>query len=182
MAKKCCKGKKNKQDFQSRRFDPILVWIGVITLTLFVGVIYLGSKVSGIDAITLDERVELVTDSTRYDWGTADINGGMLTNTFTINNQGDNILKLYDIRTSCACTTAQLITDTRTSRKFGMHETGISVFEVNPGEQVQVLVEFDPLFHGPSGVGPVTRLVSMKTNAPNSPELLYELTADIISL
>ena len=78
------------------------------------------------------------------------------------------------------CTTAQLRTSGETSKKFGMHEKTANVFEVQPGETAEVVVEFDPLFHGPSGVGPINRTVTMNTNDSSQPQLSFQLAANVV--
>jgi len=61
-----------------------------------------------------------------------------------------------------------------------MHEKSSSVFEVKPGETAELLVEFDPAFHGPSGVGPITRTITMNTNDVKNPVLSFNLTANVV--
>ena len=78
------------------------------------------------------------------------------------------------------CTTAQLKTAEQSSKKFGMHQKNSSVFEVNPGETAELLVEFDPAFHGPSGVGMISRTITMNTNDTKNPTLEFSLTANVV--
>ena len=90
------------------------------------------------------------------------------------------MLKLYNVKTSCMCNTAQLKTPDVTSKKFKMHEASTDVIEVKPGEAAELIVEFDPAFHGPSGVGPINRTITMDTNDVNNPTLSFNLTANVV--
>jgi hypothetical protein len=78
------------------------------------------------------------------------------------------------------CTTAQLKTASKSSIKFKMHEKSSSIFEVEPGETAELIVEFDPAFHGPSGVGQITRTINMSTNDVNNSTLNFNLVGNVI--
>jgi len=73
-----------------------------------------------------------------------------------------------------------LKTSSQTSPKFKMHEKSSYVFEVNPGETAELIVEFDPAFHGPSGTGPINRTITMNTNDAKNPTLSFKLTAKVV--
>lgn len=179
MKKDCChlQPTKIKTGFH---LDPFIIWIGVITLAILGGVIYFGSKIGATPQVTINQNVELVVNSKNHDWGTIDYDGGIVSQSFAIKNTSDATLELYDIATSCMCTTAQLFTPNKTSRKFAMHDKSSSIFEINPGETAQLKVEFDPAFHGPSGLGPVTRTVTMNTNDAANPQLTFTLTGQVV--
>lgn len=181
MSHDCCspKGKKPKHN-KKKRIDSFMTGVIGITLLLFVGVIYFGTKLGATTEVSADNQVNMQVAESRYDWGTIDINGGVVNKTFSIENTGSSPLKLYDVVTSCMCTTAQLKTPSQTSKQFGMHEKSTSVFEVQPGETAELVVEFDPLFHGPSGVGPISRTVTVNTNDANQPALSFHLSANVV--
>ena len=61
-----------------------------------------------------------------------------------------------------------------------MHEKTPDVFEVKPGKTAELIVEFDPLFHGPSGIGPINRTITMDTNDANNSTLSFNLTANVV--
>lgn len=75
------------------------------------------------------------------------------------------------------CTTAQLIIGDTKSPEFGMHSKSAYVMEVPGGETAELKVVFDPAFHGPNGVGPINRQITVETNDPSSPVLNFMLTA-----
>jgi len=181
MSHDCCspKDKKNKHN-KKKGVDSFMVGVIGITLTLLVGVVYFGTKLGTTTEVSADSQVSTQVGEDKHDWGTIDINGGLVSKAFAIENTGSSPLKLYDVTTSCMCTTAQLKTPSQTSKKFGMHEKSASVFEVQPGETAELIVEFDPLFHGPSGVGPISRTVTLNTNDANQPTLSFQLAANVV--
>jgi hypothetical protein len=161
--------------------DPFIIGIISFTLIALIGVVYWGTR-AGATApqVQADTQASLAIESNRYDWGVIDINGGMASYSFPIRNQGETPLKLFNVTTSCMCTTAQLIGDSNQSEKFGMHEKSSAIFEVQPGETAQLLVEFDPAFHGPSGVGQISRTITLNTNDPGNSQLTFQLSANVV--
>jgi len=177
----CCSPNNKKQNTKKGP-DSFLVGIIVVTVLILGGAVYFGSKIGVTTEVMTDTQVSMEVAENRFDWGAIDINGGIVSKSFAIENKGSTTLKLYDIRTSCMCTTAQLKTAEQSSKKFGMHEKNSSVFEVNPGETAELLVEFDPAFHGPSGVGMISRTITMNTNDTKNPTLEFSLTANVVKL
>ncbi|MDP3758522.1 MAG: DUF1573 domain-containing protein, partial [Candidatus Daviesbacteria bacterium] len=102
------------------------------------------------------------------------------TKTFTIKNSGTDVLQLSAVKTSCTCTKAQISIEGKTSPYFNMHLTSGWVGEIPPGKQAQLLVIFDQTFHGPTGVGPVERLVSLETNDSQNPNLEFSLKGVVV--
>ena len=179
MKHDCC-STDTKQTKGKKKVDTFLIGIVLVTMLLLGGAVYLEASMGATTQVEADTRVETQVGETRHDWGTIDINGGVVSKTFAIENKGTTTLKIYDVQTSCMCTTAQLKTAAESSKKFGMHEKTRSVFEIAPGDTAELLVEFDPNFHGPSGVGPISRTVTMNTNDSNNPTLQFLLTASVI--
>lgn len=175
----CCNPKDKKHN-PKKGPDSFLIGIIVVTALILGGVVFFGARMGATTQVTADEQVSMAVAENRYDWGTIDINGGTVSKSFAVENKGSTPLKLYDVKTSCMCTTAQLKTAGQTSKKFGMHEKNSSVFEVNPGETAELIVEFDPAFHGPSGVGPISRTVTMNTNSEDNPTLSFQLAANVV--
>lgn len=175
----CCNSS-NKKITEKGGIDPFVLGVIIVTIFLLGIAIYFGTKTGATSQVTTDTQVVLSTDSKVHDWGTIDINGGIASKSFAIKNTGSSILKLYNVVTSCMCTTAQLKTSELASRKYKMHEKTQDVFEVKPGQTAELIVEFDPLFHGPSGVGPINRTITMDTNDENNPTLSFNLTANVV--
>lgn len=179
MTKDCC-DEKNMKDQKKSGVDPIIMGIIAFSILLVGGALYFGSKLGATTVVEADKSVQIVVGDNSHNWGDIDINGGIVSKVFAIENTSDSVLKLYDVKTSCMCTTAQLRTSSESSKKFGMHEKTSSVFEVQPGDTVEVVVEFDPLFHGPSGVGPINRTVTMNTNDSSQTQLSFQLAANVV--
>lgn len=179
MQENCCKTENTKIPGK-KKIDPFLIGIGLITLLLLGIVTYFGLKMGNTKQVLADSSVNAQIDNNRYDWGAISIDGGVVDHSFFIENTSANALKLYEVKTSCMCTTAWLKTKEQTSKRFGMHEKGGEVFEVQPGETAELVVEFDPAFHGPSGLGPISRSVTLQTNDTNNPTLSFQLTANVI--
>jgi hypothetical protein len=80
------------------------------------------------------------------------------------------------------CTEAQVVINDEKSPVFGMHSRSSWKGVVSSGESADVKVVFDPLFHGPQGTGPITRLVSFETNDPESPRMEFKLTGNVVNV
>lgn len=157
--------------------------IGFIILALLIlggGVYILSVTTANPAQVNLSQNAKVLVDQKTYDWGTIPYSGGNVSKTFTIKNTGTDVLQLTNIKTSCACTYAQVTIDGRTSPKFGMHTTSSWVGEVTAGKEASFAVVFDPAFHGPTGVGPMERLVSVQTNDINNPNLEFSLKGVVV--
>lgn len=180
MSHECCNPKKDMKN-KKGGVDKFLLGIVLLTIISLVVVVFFATRSGGARAeIEADTQVETIVTENKYDWGTIDIKGGIATKSFPIKNSGSSALKLFNVKTSCMCTTAQLKTSEVTSKKFQMHENSSDVIEVKPGETAELIVEFDPAFHGPSGVGPITRIITMSTNDIKNPTLTFNLAANVV--
>ncbi|MBI1975231.1 MAG: DUF1573 domain-containing protein [Parcubacteria group bacterium] len=120
----------------------------------------------------------LVTKETSYDFGTISMAAGDVKHAFTIKNEGLGPVVVEKIYTSCMCTTATFIKGKDRLGPFGMPGHG-SIPKINqtiaPGEEVTIEATFDPKAHGPAGVGPIQRAVTLENNAGTPLE--FEFTA-----
>lgn len=155
--------------------------IGVLaaTFVILVGAIYLIQKTRQAQVST-SASVSLETDSRNFDWGQIPYAGGDASKNFSIKNKGTEVLKLYNVKTSCACTNAFLSIDGVESPQFGMHTTSGWVGEVRPGGEAVLGVVFDPDFHGPGGVGAISRTISVQTNDEANPKIEFTLTGTVV--
>jgi len=156
----------------------ISVTVGILIVGIFI-LTMPDQKTGNSIVATADAKVE-VTEFT-HDWGEIGINDGNVNREFSIKNGGSEPLSLYNVVTSCMCTTAKLSLDDDKSPEFGMHTKSSFVLEIPPQETARLKVVFDPAFHGPSGVGPISRQVKVVTNDPGNPELDFSLTAVVKS-
>lgn len=158
----------------------IIIMVVITSLILFGGLMLVSSTSSSAPQIKSSVNAKAnVTDPTSFDWGQIPMNGGKKTKTFSIKNSGTDVLKLYNVKTSCHCTKAYVTIDGNESPYFGM--TGISSWtgEVNPGKEAKVTAVFDPLFHGVQGLGPIQRYVSLETNDASLGKLTFTLTGTV---
>lgn len=159
--------------------NKFILTSAALTVLFLVGGVFLITKpeTAAVDGATTSANTHAVITETSYDWGEIKLGGGNVEKTFEIKNDGPDTLSLSNVITSCMCTTATLSLDGTTSPIFGMHTKSNYVLKVPSGETAELKVVFDPAFHGPSGVGPITRRVTVATNDPESSELNFTLTA-----
>jgi len=149
------------------------------TALVIVGGVWWSARSGAVEGVLSEASGDAkaqVTELT-YDWGEISIDGGKVEKVFDIKNEGAGTLQLYNISTSCMCTTAQLLLGEARSPEFGMHSQSSYKMEVPAGETARLKVVFDPAFHGPSGVGPATRQIEVQTNDANQQKLIFVLTA-----
>lgn len=131
------------------------------TLAILGGIIWLTRPdKSGADANY--GASSLQTTETEYDFGTISMAKGKVSKIFPLKNASAQAAFIEKIYTSCMCTEASLIKPDRKFGPFGMPGHGIAPKinqTLNPGEEVQIEVVFDPNAHGPAGVGPIDRIV-----------------------
>lgn len=159
--------------------DKFIASIIIATVLIFVAIVLLGSKITPSVQIELDSEAKAQLEKTTHNWDKIDMADGKVEAQFTIESTGNHPLKLYDVKTSCMCTEAQLISDNQTSPTFDMHSKSNYVLELAKGKSAQLKVVFDPEYHGPSGVGPITRQVEVSTNDQDNSKLTFLLTATV---
>ena len=106
---------------------------------------------------------------------------GILYHSFPIKNIGNKDLEIANMASSCMCTKVFLKVNGKNGPEFGMK--GMSAPSdwkgiLKPGEKGEIIAAFDPAYHGPQGVGKVSRTASFETNDPSNPyvELSFEGT------
>lgn len=102
----------------------------------------------------------------KYDWKDINIEGGNVSKSFKLKNDGDDDLVIKSALTTCMCTTAQVeLANGQKSPEFGMHDKINWGGIVNPGEEFTLNIVFDPMAHGPDAVGPITRGIYLMTSS-----------------
>jgi hypothetical protein len=112
----------------------------------------------------------------KYDFGTISMARGKVTYRYPIRNVGTDPLEVRKLYTSCMCTTAALVKNGKVSEAYGMpgHTPIPSInIPIAPQEQAYVEVVFDPAAHGPAGVGPIERVVTVENSAGQPLELAF---------
>lgn len=95
-----------------------------------------------------------------WDWGAIPPNPPVQ-QTFPIQNRGDEPLVVTKVVTSCGCTVADL-----------------SSSYIPAGQRADLVVTFDPDYH--ETTGPVTRVVWLETNDPDTPLVELRLDANVV--
>ncbi|MDP3941952.1 MAG: DUF1573 domain-containing protein [bacterium] len=157
------------------------VIIAVVTLVIFLGGIVLVSSSSSTTLTTPQvapsQNAKAETqDSTSFDFGNIIYSDPKATKVFAIKNTGTETLKLFNVKTSCHCTKANVTIEGSVSPDFGMSGLSDWVGDVPAGKEAKVTAIFDQTYHGPQGVGPVTRFVSVETNDKGTPKITFTLT------
>lgn len=126
----------------------------------------------------------IVAEAADYDFGTVPMHDGDVEHIYQLANDGNEVVTLGELYTSCMCTTAQVIfRDETESRIAGMRGHGAPTYvnrKIAPGEQFQLKAIFDPAAHGPQGVGPVNRTVYLQTNSKDSPTVELNFEAVVV--
>ena len=160
--------------------------IGSIAILLMVarlaisGTTGANTQTSALKADSL-AKIEILDDPS-HNWGKIDINGGIVEKVFQIKNTGESDLEITNFKTSCMCTETQVSIKGEQSPVFGMHTQSGWKGAVKPGETADVVVAFDPLFHGPQGTGPITRLVSFDTNDASNRKVEFKLIGNVMRM
>ncbi|MBI2338096.1 DUF1573 domain-containing protein [Candidatus Daviesbacteria bacterium] len=157
----------------------IIIASVLITALILGGGVFFLSKSETSANIATSQNAEASVDQKNFDWGQINMKAGNVSKTFTIKNSGTEILKLYKIRTSCHCTKARVKIGSTTSPFFGMNTVSSWTGEIPPGQEAELEVIFDPAYHGPQGVGPINRLVSIETNDKSNSRIEFSLTGTV---
>lgn len=115
-----------------------------------------------------------------YAFGRVPINGGDVATQFVVTNVADRPVRLQRVYTSCGCTTASLaFSDGTEVGRFGMpgHDLPTEYDRVvQPGEEFEVRVLFDPAAHGPNGIGTVSRSIMLEPADEPALEFVFTVT------
>ena len=120
-------------------------------------------------------RILSAQEST-FDFGTVSMAAGKVTHRYWIKNTGSSPITIQRLYTSCMCTTAALVKANRKYDPYGMPGHGFMPTinaPMAPSESAIVEVVFDPAAHGPAGIGPVDRFVTLQTDREPPLELAF---------
>lgn len=128
---------------------------------------------TGVDA----PKIEI--DPIEYDAGTISMAGGLIKKIYKIKNNGASDLTINEIVTSCHCTTAILRVGDAKSPEFGMDGATFWSQKIAPGQSGDLEVIFDPAFHGPQGIGPAVRIITISSNDPQNKKTEIKFIANV---
>lgn len=156
----------------------LIITLGIIGIAIFI------SESSTSDTKATISKTQGAKISVNHNFKTVGDIGyskGILYHSFPIKNIGTNNLEIANMTTSCMCTKVFLKTGGKDGPEFGMK--GMSapsgwIGILKPGESGEIVAAFDPAYHGPQGIGPVSRIVSFETSDVDNPyvELSFEGT------
>ena len=134
-------------------------------------------------SISKTTGAKIVVDHFSKKVGNIPYSGGNLIHVFPVKNAGTKDLEIANIATSCMCTKAYLKQGDNKSEGFGMK--GMSASSswkgiIKPGQTAEIIADFDPTYHGPQGIGSVTRMVSFETNDPDNPYVEVSFEGEVV--
>lgn len=159
--------------------------VGAVLIVLVLAVVILAAKPkqgSGTPAKAAPTRSvpysagALTALESNFDFGTVSMAAGTVNHRYWFRNASAAPVVIDKIYTSCMCTTAMLVKGGRKIDRYGMPGHGYtpSVNEtLAPNEEAFVEVVFDPAAHGPAGVGPNERFVTIENSAGQPLELRF---------
>ena len=109
------------------------------------------------DTLAVSSKPKIYFPETEHDFGKVK-EGKIVDYTFKLSNNGNSILKIDKVNTSCGCTAALL-----------------SDKEIEPGKDGTIKVEFDTKNRS----GEVTRTVAVSSNDPEEPNKILIIKADV---
>ncbi|HBB56985.1 TPA: hypothetical protein DEW47_03920 [Patescibacteria group bacterium] len=155
----------------------IILSIAVIVLGIGAAIGFSGNK----DEKIINRKSEpqasassVVAINPHYDFGDIDIFGGKVETGYVLQNTGDSDVVILSGGTSCMCTEG-VVGDLN----FGMHGSSGKVIIPAGGEKTLTAI-FDPMAHGPEGVGPIKREIFLKTNSTVTPEIKVTFAGNVI--
>ena len=159
-----------------------------IIIVLALTFLITGVLIFGIPLLTKSDTHaqggQISVSPAEIDAGDVNINSGPVQKTYEVKNTGTGPIKLNNIETSCACTYALFRVGDKTSPKFSMPGHGQNPAfwsqTLNPGETGELLVVFDPAFHGPDALGPIVRIVSLFTDDPKNNQVDVKMSANVV--
>ena len=116
---------------------------------------------------TSAEHNVLQSDKSSHDFGTISMKDGKVKTIFKVKNSTAEAITLTKLYTTCMCTEAKLMVNGVSEGPFGMPGHGsVPTFlqKLEPNQEAEVEVEYDPNAHGPSGVGRIERQVIVEGN------------------
>lgn len=149
-----------------KSLKSVFFTLGVCALIVVGLVLLSGNSASQ----SRNSKTTLTAEQTAYDFGSVSMAKGKVSYVFTLKNPSSGPLEISKLYTSCMCTESLLTLSGQTFGPYGMPGHGL-IPSLNqtlaPGQQAALEVIFDPAAHGPAGVGPIARTVTVETPQGN---------------
>jgi hypothetical protein len=155
------------------RETRIIIGVTLGTIALFIGAVILmsgtsseGTSAPGGDRFVSNVQAQgLSASPDSIDIGKVSYGGGIVSKVYEIQNTTGDMMKLRKIVTSCMCTKARVQFDDKTTKFYSMEMNGdknpIINYDFQAGSSAKVEFNFDPAAHGPAGIGPVDRVITL---------------------
>jgi len=156
------------------------LFIVLLSILTLVGLFFWGYSRSATSAganqlPNKESNGALIATEVFHNFGSISMKDGLVTKDFVINNPTDNPVIVTNLSTSCMCTTAFLVGPNGQAKgPFGMpgHNLASPISEtIGAGEERVIRVVYDPNAHGPAGIGPTTRFITISDASGKSLEL-----------
>lgn len=119
------------------------------------------------------------------DLGNIPIRGGKVEAEFTFRNDGDEPVILTNGQTSCMCTEAIVKREngdvTPRIKMPGHGASGAINMTIEPGEVATLVAIYDPMAHGPNGLGPIKRDIVLATNSKIDPQIQFSFRGNVVA-
>ena len=158
-----------------------IVGIAIVTIAIIGGAIALISNQKPAPKREDQGTASMTIDKKSEDFGSMKVSDER-TATFTITNTSDSILRIWNIATSCDCTSASIVIGKQTTGEFsmaGMMRSDLAnwIGEI-PAKQIALLkVTYRPKIMPVQG--PVTRQTNFLTNDPKNPDVQVSIAANV---
>lgn len=158
--------------------------IGVIVFSIFIlaGSVYFLAKAPSRANLEKEVGAKIEIDHKQFSFGIVRLSSGIVEHRYPIKNIGTKDLKIANLASSCACTKVYFKSSTQESPRAsmkGMTKITDWIGILKPGESGEVIMEFDPNFHGATGLGKIVRRLSFETNDPQTPYAEFNLTGEV---
>lgn len=99
-----------------------------------------------------------------FDFGTISMAKGKVSHSFQVTNPTDKDVTIKTLATSCMCTAAYIKNGGSRVGPFGMASMGARTKAgeiIKAGASREIEAVYDPAAHGPAGIGPIDRFITL---------------------
>lgn len=153
--------------------NKYIIGVGIIAVILILASSYLPVGTDKPVVVRVASAITVIEPS--YDFGDIDIFGGKVRTIYILRNGGTEDVTVLRAQTSCMCTEGVI-----GGLSFGMHESDVKNIIIPAGGEQTLIAIFDPLAHGPSGTGKITRELKLTTNSSETPLVQVKFSANVV--
>lgn len=153
--------------------NKYIIGAGIVVIILIFASLYLSGGTDKPGAAKVASAIDVAEQP--YDFGDIDIFAGKVRTTYTLRNVGTEDVTVLSAQTSCMCTEGVI-----GGLSFGMHKSDVKDVIIPAGGEQTLTAIYDPLAHGPSGTGRVTRELMLETNSSETPIVRVKFIANVV--